>query len=91
MKITAIRFMNLNSLRGRFELDFTVAPFVDSGIFAVTGPTGAGKSTIFDALCLAPLRGDPSPAKTADRRGGNFRDRLTSHHRRMGRGRFRTS
>ncbi len=27
--------------------------YVSSGIFAITGPTGAGKTTILDAICLA--------------------------------------
>ena len=53
MKILAIRGKNLASLEGQFNIDFTVEPLKSSGIFAITGQTGAGKSTILDALCLA--------------------------------------
>jgi len=53
MKILKLRFKNLNSLAGNWEIDFTHPDFVSSGIFAITGPTGAGKSTILDAICLA--------------------------------------
>lgn len=53
MKILAIRGKNLASLEGEFEIDFTSEPLRSAGIFAITGPTGAGKSTILDALCLA--------------------------------------
>ncbi|RAJ80051.1 exonuclease SbcC [Chitinophaga dinghuensis] len=53
MKIRAIRIKNLASLEGTVEIDFTQAPLQQAGIFAITGPTGAGKSTILDALCLA--------------------------------------
>lgn len=53
MKILAIRILNLASLEGLHEIDFTQEPLLSSGIFAITGPTGAGKSTILDALCLA--------------------------------------
>jgi exonuclease SbcC len=53
MKILAIRGKNLASLEGEFDIDFTVDPLKSSGIFAITGQTGAGKSTILDALCLA--------------------------------------
>jgi len=53
MKIIAIRIKNLASLEGISEIDFTAEPLKSSGIFAITGPTGAGKSTILDALCLA--------------------------------------
>jgi len=53
MKILAIRIINLASLEGVSEIDFTTEPLKSSGIFAITGPTGAGKSTILDALCLA--------------------------------------
>jgi exonuclease SbcC len=53
MKIIAIRGKNLASLEEAFELDFTAEPLLSAGIFAITGPTGSGKSTILDALCLA--------------------------------------
>ncbi|OJZ05792.1 AAA family ATPase [Sphingobacterium sp. 40-24] len=53
MKILAIRIKNLASLEGVTEIDFTSEPLSSAGIFAITGATGAGKSTILDALCLA--------------------------------------
>lgn len=53
MKILAIRLKNLASIEGTFEVDFQTEPLRSAGIFAISGPTGAGKSTILDALCLA--------------------------------------
>lgn len=53
MRILSLRFKNLNSLAGEWKIDFTDREYVSSGIFAITGPTGAGKSTILDAICLA--------------------------------------
>jgi len=53
MKILAIRIKNLASLEGNTEINFTAEPLCSAGIFAITGATGAGKSTILDALCLA--------------------------------------
>ena len=53
MKILRVELSNLNSLRGTFTIDFTDEAFTSSGIFAITGPTGAGKSTILVAICLA--------------------------------------
>jgi len=53
MKILELRFKNLNSLYGEWVIDFTDPEYVFNGIFALTGPTGAGKSTILDAICLA--------------------------------------
>jgi len=53
MKILELRFNNLNSLYGQWLVDFRSPEFVADGIFAITGPTGAGKSTILDAICLA--------------------------------------
>ena len=53
MKILELRFKNLNSLIGEWAIDFTTPEYVSNGIFAITGPTGAGKSTILDAICLA--------------------------------------
>jgi len=53
MKILQVRFRNLNSLAGEWEIDLTHPAFASEGIFAITGPTGAGKTTILDAVCLA--------------------------------------
>ncbi len=52
MKILKLRFKNLNSLAGEWEIDFSSPQYTSEGIFAITGPTGAGKSTILDAICL---------------------------------------
>lgn len=53
MKILKLQFKNLNSLYGEWIIDFTNPEYTSNGIFALTGPTGAGKSTILDAICLA--------------------------------------
>ncbi len=53
MRILSIRFQNLNSLRGLHELNLENGPLASAGLFAITGPTGAGKSTILDAVTLA--------------------------------------
>ncbi|MEE3623009.1 AAA family ATPase [Nitrospirillum sp. BR 11752] len=57
MRILAIRGQNIASLADKFEIDFTAEPLKSAGLFAITGETGAGKSSILDALCLA-LYGD---------------------------------
>ena len=53
MRILQVRFKNLNSLVGEWEIDLMHPAFAADGIFAITGPTGAGKTTILDAICLA--------------------------------------
>ncbi|MDR2286379.1 MAG: AAA family ATPase [Prevotellaceae bacterium] len=63
MKILAIRGKNLASLEGEFSIDFEVEPLKSAGIFAITGPTGAGKSTILDAMCLALFDSAPRISK----------------------------
>ena len=52
MKIKKLTIKNINSLYGTFVIDFESPDFAD-GIFAITGPTGSGKTTILDAICLA--------------------------------------
>ncbi|MCC3247135.1 AAA family ATPase [Methylocystis sp. WRRC1] len=53
MRILAIRGENLASLGERFSIELEQEPLRSAGLFAITGETGAGKSTILDALCLA--------------------------------------
>ena len=53
MKILAIRGKNLASLAGEFEIDFRREPLKQAGLFAITGKTGSGKTTILDAMCIA--------------------------------------
>lgn len=68
MKILSLRFKNINSLKGEWKIDFAKEPFSCSGLFAITGATGAGKSSILDAICLAlyhqtPRIGSGQPAQ----------------------------
>jgi exonuclease SbcC len=53
MRILSIAGQNIASLADRFEIDLTAPPLRDAGLFAITGETGAGKSSILDAMCLA--------------------------------------
>jgi exonuclease SbcC len=53
LRILAIRGANLASLAEGFVIDFDSEPLRSAGLFAITGETGAGKSTILDAICLA--------------------------------------
>jgi len=53
MKIHSLRFKNINSLKGEWKINFDDPEFRDSGLFAITGNTGAGKTSILDAICLA--------------------------------------
>lgn len=53
MKILGVRFKNINTLRGEWEIRFDRSPLKEAGLFAITGPNGSGKSTILDAISLA--------------------------------------
>ena len=55
MKFLRLEILNLASLdRKEGEIiDFENGALGESNIFSIVGPTGSGKSTILDAICLA--------------------------------------
>ncbi|MEM1178596.1 MAG: AAA family ATPase [Acidobacteriota bacterium] len=54
MKIDRVSIENLASLKGRQpDIELTGLDFEDVGLIAITGSTGAGKTTVLDAICLA--------------------------------------
>ncbi len=69
MKILSISLKNLASLEGEHTIDFTTGLLRQTGIFAITGRTGAGKTTVLDALCLALYGKVPRLENPGDREG----------------------
>lgn len=53
MRLEKISFYNINSLKGEHTITFDEGALADAGLFAITGPTGSGKSTILDVITLA--------------------------------------
>ncbi|TNE49464.1 MAG: hypothetical protein EP343_11465 [Deltaproteobacteria bacterium] len=64
MKLHSIHIYNLNSLYGKHVIDLQ-EDLHQAPLFLIVGPTGSGKSTILDAICLA-LFGQ-TPRLTAER------------------------
>lgn len=52
MKILRLKVENITSLRGHHELDLDQL-LGDDGLFAITGPTGSGKSSLLTSISLA--------------------------------------
>lgn len=73
MKILSIKFKNLNSLRGEHSIRFDIAPIDGCGLVAITGATGAGKTTILDAITVALYGEIPRYG------GGTPRDLMSRH------------
>ena len=70
MKFIKLEILNLASLdrRGGETIRFEEGALGDSTIFSIVGPTGSGKSTILDAICLALYNRAPRyPRKSRDR------------------------
>lgn len=53
MRLHRLEMENLNSLRGSTVIDFDQGPLGETPLFLIHGPTGAGKSTLMDAVSLA--------------------------------------
>ncbi|MDR3254779.1 MAG: AAA family ATPase [Synergistaceae bacterium] len=77
MRILSMRLKNLNSLVGEWRIDFTNKVYTDGGVFVVTGPTGAGKTTILDAICLA-LYGKTPRLESVNKSSNEIISRWTS-------------
>lgn len=52
MKLKKLTIHNIASIEDA-TIDFSSQPLASSEVFLITGPTGAGKSTILDAICLS--------------------------------------
>ena len=53
MKLYELKLKNLNSFREEITLDFENGSLAGASLVAITGPTGSGKTTLFDAICVA--------------------------------------
>ena len=53
MKILSITLENINSLKGTFTIPLENYIADNALVFAITGPTGSGKTSILDAICAA--------------------------------------
>ena len=58
MKLQKLTIHNIASIEDAI-IDFEAQPLADSEVFLITGKTGAGKSTILDAICLALFANTP--------------------------------
>lgn len=53
MTIETLTLCNITTLEGQHIFDFTAEPLRSAALFTITGPTGSGKSSVLDAICIA--------------------------------------
>ena len=71
MKFQKLTIHNIASIEDAV-IDFEAEPLAGSEVFLITGKTGAGKSTILDAICLALF--DATPRLDSTRMQGETKD-----------------
>ena len=72
MRPIKLRMSAFGPYAGQTEIDF--GPLGEQGLYLITGDTGAGKTTIFDAISFA-LYGLPSGGKDSGRTPDNLRSK----------------
>jgi len=80
MKIIKLSFKNINNLKGNHQVDFSSEPLSSAGLFAITGPTGSGKSSLLDVITLALFNKIPRFSKSISKNEISNSGSVLTHH-----------